>query len=205
MRFILPYFIIILVVIQLYLKKSDTSQKNKLNQFLERERKANTTRKKDLTGLNYIKWDEALPIKADNPLLSDILDNTPEAATAYETVMSLRTAPMVNLTEYSNTDLKLMYGVANLELLTEYENNYTELIKSLAVLGHSLIEHNDTADAVSYLEYSLHIGSDIRQVYSDLKDIYTSQNNTASLNKLKQYGSLVKSVNKEAIQSILDN
>ena len=112
---------------------------------------------------------------------------------------------MVNLTEYSNTDLKLMYGVANLELLTEYENNYTELIKSLAVLGHSLIEHNDTADAVSYLEYSLRIGSDIRQVYSDLKDIYTSQNNTASLNKLKQYGSLVKSVNKEAIQSILDN
>ena len=160
MHFILPYFIIILVVIQLYIKKSDTSQKNNIKKFWEREQKANATRKKDISTLKYIEWDTTLPVKENNTLLSDILKNNPEADSAYNKIISVKDKNIINLTEYSNTDLKLKYGVANLEALTEYEDNYTLLIKNLAVLGHILKEQDDITDATHYLEYSIRIGSD---------------------------------------------
>lgn len=204
MHFILPYFIIILVVIQLLLKKNDKSQDDKLKQFWEREQKANTTRKMDISNLNYVQWDDTLPVRDNNRIMSDILDNNSDAANAYNIIMSLKGKQMVNLTEYSNTDLKLKYGVANLETLTEYEDNYTLLIKNLALLGHILMEQNDTPDAASYLEYGIRIGSDIRSNYSDLKAIYTADGNTAGIRKLKQYAELIKSVNKETIMGILE-
>ena len=188
MHFILPYFIIILVLIQLYIKKSDTSQKNNIKKFWEREQKANATRKKE-----------------NNTLLSDILKNNPEADSAYNKIISVKDKNIINLTEYSNTDLKLKYGVANLEALTEYEDNYTLLIKNLAVLGHILKEQDDITDATHYLEYSIRIGSDIRSCYADLKDIYISQNHTEKLEKLRQYASLIKSVNKELIINLLND
>ena len=193
MHFILPYFIIILVVIQLYIKKSDTSQKNNIKKFWEREQKANATRKKDISTLKYIEWDTTL------------LKNNPEADSAYNKIISVKDKNIINLTEYSNTDLKLKYGVANLEALTEYEDNYTLLIKNLAVLGHILKEQDDITDATHYLEYSIRIGSDIRSCYADLKDIYISQNHTEKVDKLRQYASMIKSVNKELIINLLND
>lgn len=204
MHFILPYFIIILVVIQLLLKKSDNSQQNKIKQFWEREQKANATRKQDISNLNYVKWDDSLPLKEDNRTLSDILDNNNEALASYEAIMSLKGKQMINLTEYSNTDLKLKYGVANLETLTEYEDNYTSLIMNIATLGHILMEQEDTKDAAAYLELGIRSGSDIRSNYADLKNIYTNEGNNSGLSNLKRYAELIKSVNKDTIMHILD-
>ena len=43
----------------------------------------------------------------DNSLtLADILNNSPEALKAYNNIQTLKTEPMLNLSEYSNTDLK---------------------------------------------------------------------------------------------------
>ena len=106
---------------------------------------------------------------------------------------------MINLTEYSNTDLKLKYGVANLETLTEYEDNYTSLIMNIATLGHILME-----DAAAYLEFGIRSGSDIRSNYADLKNIYTNEGNNSGLSNLKRYAELIKSVNKDTIMHILD-
>ena len=185
MHFILPYFIIILVLIQLYIKKSDTSQKNNIKKFWEREQKANATRKKDISTLKYIEWDTTLPVKENNTLLSDILKNNPEADSAYNKIISVKDKNIINL--------------------TEYEDNYTLLIKNLAVLGHILKEQGDITDATHYLEYSIRIGSDIRSCYADLKDIYISQNHTEKVDKLRQYASMIKSVNKELIINLLND
>ena len=141
MHFILPYFIIILIVIQLYLKKSTRSGSERSKKYWEREQKANSTRKQDISTLNYIKWDDSLPAIDNSLTLADILNNSPEALKAYNNIQTLKTEPMLNLSEYSNTDLKLKYGVANLDTLTQYEDNYTSFIKSLSELGHILIEH----------------------------------------------------------------
>lgn len=107
-------------------------RKINIKKFWEREQKANATRKKDISTLKYIEWDTTLPVKENNTLLSDILKNNPEADSAYNKIISVKDKNIINLTEYSNTDLKLKYGVANLEALTEYEDNYTLLIKNLS-------------------------------------------------------------------------
>ena len=79
MHFILPYFIIILIVIQLYLKKSTRSGSERSKKYWEREQKANSTRKQDISSLNYIKWDDSLPAIDNSLTLADILNNSPEA------------------------------------------------------------------------------------------------------------------------------
>jgi len=204
MHFILPYFIIILIVIQLYLKKSTRSGSERSKKYWEREQKANSTRKQDISSLNYIKWDDALPAIDNNLTLADILNNSPEALKAYNNIQTLKTEPMLNLSEYSNTDLKLKYGVANLDTLTQYEDNYTSFIKSLSELGHILIEHKDISDAIAFLEYAVKIGSDIRLTYADLYALYSEAGNASKIRQLRQYASLIKSVNKDLIVSAIN-
>ena len=51
-----------------------------------------------------------------------------ERAEEYRSLLtSLSTQPVVNLTGFTNTDLKLEYGTANITCLTEYDQNYTLL------------------------------------------------------------------------------
>lgn len=204
MHFILPYFIIILIVIQLYLKKSTRSGSERSKKYWEREQKANSTRKQDISTLNYIKWDDSLPAIDNSLTLADILNNSPEALKAYNNIQTLKTEPMLNLSEYSNTDLKLKYGVANLDTLTQYEDNYTSFIKSLSELGHILIEHKDISDAIAFLEYAVKIGSDIRLTYADLYALYSEAGNASKIRQLRQYASLIKSVNKDLIVSAIN-
>ena len=204
MHFILPYFIIILIVIQLYLKKSTLSGSERSKKYWEREQKANSTRKQDISSLNYIKWDDSLPAIDNSLILADILNNSPEALKAYNNIQTLKTEPMLNLSEYSNTDLKLKYGVANLDTLTQYEDNYTSFIKSLSGLGHILIEHKDISDATAFLEYAVKIGSDIRLTYTDLYALYSEAGNASKIRQLRQYASLIKSVNKDLIVSAIN-
>ena len=204
MHFILPYFIIILIVIQLYLKKSTRSGSGRSKKYWEREQKANSTRKQDISTLNYIKWDDSLPAIDNSLTLADILNNSPEALKAYNNIQTLKTEPMLNLSEYSNTDLKLKYGVANLDTLTQYEDNYTSFIKSLSELGHILIEHKDISDATAFLEYAVKIGSDIRLTYTDLYALYSEAGNASKIRQLRQYASLIKSVNKDLIVSAIN-
>ena len=204
MHFILPYFIIILIVIQLYLKKSTRSGSERSKKYWEREQKANSTRKQDISSLNYVKWDDSLPAIDNSQNLADILNNSPEALKAYNNIQSLKTEPMLNLSEYSNTDLKLKYGVANLDTLTQYEDSYTSFIKSLSELGHILIEQQDITDATAFLEYAVRIGSDIRLTYTDLYALYSEAENASKIRQLRQYASLIKSVNKDLIVSAIN-
>ena len=180
-------FILFIAVITFAIMRADSAQAKVTEEFWEKERKANSTLRGDTTDLCYITIPEKF-FPLNNDKINDLRDKT-----------------LVNLTGMTNTDLKLKYGVANLEALTEYEDNYTLLIKNLAVLGHILKEQDDITDATHYLEYSIRIGSDIRSCYADLKDIYISQNHTEKVDKLRQYASMIKSVNKELIINLLND
>ena len=59
MHFILPYFIIILIVIQL-IKKSTRSSFNTKKEYWEREQKANSTRKQDMVVFKLSEWNNTL-------------------------------------------------------------------------------------------------------------------------------------------------
>ena len=46
-------------------------------------------------------------------------------------IEALKEKKILNLSGFTNTDLKLEYGVGNLTELTDYDNNYVTLSRSL--------------------------------------------------------------------------
>ena len=140
---------------------------NKSNEeFLAREREANSIRKQPLIGLEYIKPDlSSLPtIETSDEYILERL-NTLE-------VLSGEDTKIVNLSSYTNTDLKLKYGVANLTILTEYDQNFTALCRCLYELGKRLYEADDKNAAKAFLELGISCGTDLKSHYTLLADIY---------------------------------
>ena len=138
--YILASLIILGLVIRRASKKQKKEKETENRAFWEREHLANTVRRKSLDGLNYIKIPlESLPVEV-----------MPEDTTVQEclhTLYSLANQSIVNLTGYSNTDLKLEYGTANLSLLSEYDQNYTLLVQTLQQWADVLYQGGYPAEA----------------------------------------------------------
>ena len=81
----------------------------------------------------------------------------------------------------------------------------TTLIKAIASLGHALIDNNDTADALSFLEYGISIGSDISSNYIDLAIIYAATDRFDDIRKLKEKAGMLKSLSRDNIIEQLNN
>lgn len=197
MRFLLPYFIIILLVIQLYLKKNTNSVKEKLGKFMEKERESNSVRKKDISSLEYINIPDTLPYL--NTPRESLNDSNPEIAKYINKINSLKDSKILNLTGISNTDLKMQYGPANLATLSEYDDNYTELVRTIAELTHKLIEINEPDNARPWLEYSISINTDIKSCYTDLADIYILAERPEKVRDLISKARHLNSINKSVI------
>ena len=199
MHFILPYFIILIIILQFAIKKSTRNHKSRNQQFLERESRANQVRRKDISNLNYISIPDNLPlINSGNETFNQLLSNNSGMMRSYNTITGLKDKKILNLTGISNTELKLSYGAANLTELTT-------LIKAIASLGHALIDNNDTADALSFLEYGISIGSDISSNYIDLAIIYAATDRFDDIRKLKEKAGMLKSLSRDNIIEQLNN
>lgn len=157
-------------------KKSDRNQAEGSRKFWEREEKSNFTRKKDISFLNYI------TIPLDKLPMVSVDDD--EITEYQQTVTHLSQCKILNLTGYSNTDLKLEYGVANLTILTEYDNNYNTLINVLAKWGHRLFQLNMESDAVTVLEYGISIGTDVSRNFYLLADYYQQKGEASEIDRL---------------------
>ena len=158
MHFILPYFIIILIVIQLYLKKSTRSGSERSKKYWEREQKANSTRKQDISSLNYIKWDDALPAIDNSLTLADILNNSPEALKAYNNIQTLKTEPMlwqfskalllITLTPSGSTTSTMSSLLAN--------NSSGRQVKSLISISLYVLLYNVTLILLLFIIFPSH-------------------------------------------------
>ncbi len=82
---------------------------------------------------------------------------------------------MLNLTGYTNTDLKEQYGAGNLDELTDWDQNFMYFIRALSQWGAYLYQKKDYARTKAVMEYSIEIGSDISAVYTTLGEIYARE------------------------------
>lgn len=206
MHFVLPYFIILIIILQFAIKRGTRNHKSRNQEFLNRESRANQVRRKDISKLNYISIPDNLPlINSGNDTFDQLLSNNSAMMRSYNAIMELKDKKMLNLTGISNTELKLSYGAANLTELTEYDDNFTTLIKNIASLGHALIDNNDTDDALAYLEYGISVGSDISSNYIDLAIIYAAADRTGDIRKLKTRAETLKSLSRDNIIAQLDS
>lgn len=146
-------------------RKSDKLSKRKTESFWEQERLANSVRRQDISTLNYLIISEnRLPFKeTDDPELSDI----------QERLKTLIGKQIINLSEYTNTELKLKYGSANLTALSEYDENFTKLITLLNKWGNRLVKLGDTDAAIEVFSYAIECGSDSRNTFVALGKLYS--------------------------------
>lgn len=156
-------------------KKSDHKNAESKRRFWEREEKANFVRKKDISNLNYI----IIPIDT-----LPLNEKDEELCEYQNTIRHLADRKILNLTGLSNTDLKMEYGVANLPILTEYDDNYTTLVNTIAKWGARFFALNMTSKAITVLEYGISIGSDVSRNYYLLADYYCKMSRPDEIDRL---------------------
>ena len=164
--------------------------------FWEREEKANSTRRKPIDHLDYIKVPDDLPfgLKTEN-------DNI---ASYNKIVEELKGQKILNLTGYTNTDLKLEYGAPNITELSRYDQNYTTLVTTLQKWADELSELNEEDAATKIMEYMIRIKCDIGKTYRLLGKKYLKENNTEAFDDLIETIMGTRSLNKEYIKSSLE-
>ena len=177
----LGLFIIFLSVAAYYRKRATAQQKKVTEDFWNREDQANQIRRKDISNLPYI----TIPLEKFPIGISD-----DEELTDYENdLKTLASRKILNLSHQSNTDLKLAYGPANLPALSEYDQNYTTLLRNLVAY----------AEAVPVLEFGISIDSDIRANYTLLAELYKEQGNASKIQELIDKAAALDSMMRSAI------
>ena len=172
----LGLFIIFLSVAAYYRKRATAQQKKVTEDFWNREDQANQIRRKDISNLPYI----TIPLEKFPIGISD-----DEELTDYENdLKTLASRKILNLSHQSNTDLKLAYGPANLPALSEYDQNYTTLLRNLVAYADCLIKNGFKAETVPVLEFGISIDSDIRANYTLLAELYKEQGNASKIQEL---------------------
>lgn len=182
----LTVFIIFLLTLAYFLRKNAKDQKEAEERFWNREHEANFARRKDISNLEYITI----------PLEKLPMDLHTEAE---QKLKELSSATILNLTGYSNTDLKLEYGPANLEALTEYDNHFTELVHVLPVYAQELLDADHPESARALLEFGVSIHADAGSVYTMLADLYQKAGETDRIPELIRSAEELRSISKNAI------
>ena len=174
----LTIFLVFVIVLTVRLQMSKRSEKDVNKEFWERELRANSVRRKDIENLPYIPFDPAMI--PEHPELED------ERVNEYITELKgLKGKRILNCTGQTNTDLKLEYGAANITKLTEYDGNYTILVRTIARLAEKYLIHS-----ARFLEdVSIQDDSETAQENND-RQISQQMSDTlkADAQKLLEYG-----------------
>ncbi len=176
----IPIFLICFLIFIFWLSHAQRKAQNQDNKasedFWARETKANSTRKKDISQL---------------PLLHVKESEIPAPHTENESVLhyighirELIKDPMIDLSEYSNTDLKLAYGVGNFKLLSEYDENFANFLSCLSELAHACMVAGLPNDAEYTYRLALHYGSQKTDDYIGLARVYLSMGQPERIREL---------------------
>lgn len=201
-------FIVFGFLFSFSIKRRIKTEKKYVFNFWERERMADSTRRKSLENLDYV----AIPLKE---LPMDVLVELPEIQEFHQKLRELSEKKIVNFAGYSNTDLKLTYGAPNLNLLSEYDANYEELITLLQNWASLLLQNwGESAQlcpeeerkqaAKTILAYAVSIGSDIAASYEKLVKLYLEYGEQDKIPALKEKAEKLRSLSKGRVLTMLE-
>ena len=101
---------------------------------------------------------------------------------------------------YTNTDLKMLYGPANLDTLSACDEAYTSLILLLNKIGKTLLDADRPTDAKSFLAFAISIDSDITTSYTMLASIYADDHDASHIDELIRKAESITSLSGKTIQ-----
>ncbi len=164
--------------------------------FWQRERAANSTRRKSLDDLPYIK----LPMEI---FPMELLKDNPKVEDYRQIILSLKDLPIVNFTGLSNTELKLRYGAPNIDLLISYDQNYTLLVRTIQQWAQILYDNGFVKEACQLSEFAVSTGTDVSATYRLLCKIYQEQGTPEKIQKLYPIAESLNSAMQKTIVRIL--
>lgn len=200
-------FIVFGFLFSFSLKKRTKKEKQYVDNFWEREREADSTRRKSLENLYYI----AIPL---GELPMDVLTQLPEIKEYHDKIRELADKKIVNFAGYSNTELKLEYGAPNINLLSEYDQNFEDLITLLQEWASLLLqnwgegaqlcpEEERKQAAKKILAYAVSIGTDITASYEKLVKLYLEYGEQEKIPALREKAEKIRSLSKPRILTLL--
>lgn len=185
-------FILFCLFITFFLRRQRIKEEKAEAAFWEKERQANLTRKKSIDHLPFIK----MPI---DTFPMSLLTQEEEIRDIIATVNRLAECSILNLTGITNTDLKLEYGVANLNFLTECDQNYILLVRTLQKWAEILLKQGYRSEAETLLEFAVSTKTDISATYYTLADIYRENGEFKKIQDLIQTAETLNSIMKNTI------
>lgn len=188
---IFPLVIVFIIWLSYELKKGTRIREQKVEDFWENERQANLTRKKNIEHLDYITISlESLPFFEN-------ID--PELEQYQSRIRILSEKRILNLSGFTNTQLKKEYGAANFPLLSQYDENFTQLAGVLAKWGARLMELGYEKEAVTVLELGIRYKTDISANYFLLAEYYAAHGDSQKLQWLRDTANELQTLMKEPI------
>ncbi len=194
--FLVSIFVVILLV-SLVARRNDKSYNEKEREYQDKIRRSNMTTKKDISNLDFI----TIP-----PCLSSTsgLDSE-EIKETEKQIAELSDKKIVNFTGISNTDLKLTYGTANIDFLSEYDNNYLKLVRLVVKYSSLLIEAGMQDKAREILEFGVSVKSDVSSNYTMLASLYKEAGRIDDLEALRRSAEALSSLTKNKLLKDLDS
>lgn len=200
-------FIVFGFLFSFSMKRRTKKEKQYVDNFWEREREADSTRRKSLESLDYV----AIPL---NDLPMDVLAELPEIKEYHDKIRELAGKKIVNFAGYSNTELKLEYGAPNINLLSEYDQNFEELITLLQDWASLLLqnwgegaqlcpEEERKQAAKKVLAFAVSAGSDITASYEKLVKLYLEYGEQEKIPALREKAEKIRSLSKPRILALL--
>ena len=188
----LASLIVFILFLSYRIKQQTKTRQNNEKSFWEREHLANSVRKKSLDNLNYIH----IPLET---FPTHLLRENTDVMECINIIENMTAQKIVNLTGYSNTDLKLEYGTANITVLTEYDQNYTLLVRTLQKWADILTDAGYVKEAAVLMEFAVTTQTDISRTYYQLAEYYVSQRESNKIQELKGTASRLRSSNRNII------
>ncbi|HHX56310.1 MAG TPA: hypothetical protein GX705_08175 [Clostridiales bacterium] len=189
-------FIVSILVINLFLymrnSKTNKSMEQIRDDFWTKERKANLTTRKTISDIDYIK----IPIN-DLPIVAQTNDS--ELAYIQSKIIKLSKEPIANFTGYSNTDLKLKYGVGNINHIIECDTNFTAFATLMYEWGLYYYNQKQYQKAQQILEIAINQKSDVSKSFTLLAEIYIDSGQSDKIDTLIQIAQTLDTMVKNKI------
>lgn len=145
----MPTFFLLIVLFLIWFtyerRKTDKKDKQTTESFWEKERRAGYVPKQSIADVHFISFPDGLI--PDPESFSD-----PELKEKALLFLELSKNEAADLSEYSNTDLKLKYGTGNFQRLSNADRNFTELVPVTGELCELLQKNGFEEEALGLYE-----------------------------------------------------
>ncbi len=188
--------ILFVILLQINLKRISKKEALLEKEFWEKELDALKAPSQDISGLDYIKLPENLPL--------DFPCKHPRAEELRKRLKNLARHEIINLYGMSNTDIRLKYGAANFDILSLADTRYLIYIRTLSELAEAYYETGFVKEAEMLLEYAVNIGSDVKNTYVLLTKIYQNDGETEKAVELKQTAEHINSLSRDGVVAALN-